>query len=235
MLCEKPFTATFEEAELLFAEASRRKLFISEAMWTRCIPSVEKIREVIDSGEIGVVRTVTGVFGRHLAHVPRVARPELAGGGLLDLGIYPLNFAMMFLGEDYTSAKSFITLTPEGVDAQAVIVLEYADGRVANVMSSMTSDMGEPGAVCGTEGQIRIQSMLKSQSFTLERRGVPQHEFDCSFDFNGYEYMLRSVAKAVSENRYECPEMKHESTLMAMKVMDDARRNGRVVRPGPEY
>ncbi len=222
VICEKPFTLTVAEAEEVFAMAKARGLFVMEAMWTRFQPAVRLIREIIASGEIGKPRFLEACFGLAISHKERVKSPALGGGALLDLGIYPLNFAAMHFGlADVRRVHSAMTLSPEGVDDQSAITLEYTDGRMAVLTTSMTAACGAFGRISGTLGHIELPQLTRCESFTV--RLVPSDKarvVQCPFDFNGYEYEVRAAVAAIRAGRLECDEMPWSETLAVTRVME---------------
>ena len=229
VICEKPFTLTVAEAEEVFALARSRGLFVLEALWTRFQPAVRLIREVIASGEIGTPRFLEACFGLAISHKERVKNPALGGGALLDLGIYPLNFAAMHFGlADIRQIHSVVTLSPEGVDDQSTITLEYADGRMAALTTSMTAACGAFGRISGTLGHIELPQLTRCESFTV--RLVPSDKarvVQCPFDFNGYEYEVRAAVDAIRAGRLECDEMPWQETLAVCGVMESLLRQWR--------
>ena len=232
VLCEKPFALTADDARRVFDEAKKRGLFVMEAMWTRFHPAARLIDDVIAYGEIGTPRYLQATFGLAISGKERVVRPELGGGALLDLGIYPLNFAAMHFGlpdmsrtEAMTSAA---TLLETGVDDQSTITFDYGDGRIASLSTSITAGMGAYGRIAGTLGCIEVPALTRCEGFIV--RSVPsgdERRVECPFDFNGYEYEVRAVAKAISEGCVECPEMPWSETIALAGVMEALRRQWR--------
>ena len=235
VLCEKPFTVASSEAEEVFAMAKARGLFVMEALWTRFQPAVRQIRDVIASGEIGEPRFLEACFGLAISHKERVKNPALGGGALLDLGIYPLNFAAMHFGLDgVRRIHSAATFSPEGVDDQSSITLEYADGRMAALTTSMTAACGAFGRISGTLGHIELPQLTRCEAFTV--RLVPSDKarvVQCPFDFNGYEYEVRAAAAAIRSGRLECDEMPWSETLAVSRVMEQVLQNAAYGKAAP--
>ena len=229
VLCEKPFALSVAEAEEVFALARSRGLFVLEALWTRFQPAVRLIHDVIASGEIGTPRFLEACFGLAISHKERVKNPALGGGALLDLGIYPLNFAAMHFGlTDIRRIHSAATRLPEGVDDQSVTTLEYADGRLATLTTSVTAACGAFGRLSGTLGHIEVPQLTRGESFTV--RLVPSDKarvVQCPFDFNGYEYEVRAAEAAIRAGRLECDEMPWKETLAVCGVMEGLLRQWR--------
>ena len=226
VLCEKPFTLTVAEAEEVFALARSRGLFVMEALWTRFQPAARLIREVLASGEIGAPRFLQASFGLAISQKERVKQPALGGGALLDLGIYPLNFAALHFGlSGIRRISSASTLSPEGVDDQSSVTLEYEDGRMASLTTSMTAAYGASGRIAGTLGCIDLPMLTTCQSFVV--RQIPSCEervVRCPFECNGYEYEVRAVARAIRDGRLECAEMPWDETLAITRIMEGLRR-----------
>ncbi len=221
VLCEKPFTLTAAEAVELFRLADKRGLFIMEALWTRFQPCVPRIREILASGEIGTPRFLQATFALNIAAKERLTSKALGGGALLDLGIYTLHFADLYFGLDFSRVTSCATLTAGGVDDQSTITLEYADGRMASLTTSMTAAYGTSSRIAGTLGSVELPQLTRCDRIDI--RLVPSGKFrtiPLPFDFNGYEYEVRAVAKAIAEGRREPPECPRSATLAVTALME---------------
>lgn len=223
IICEKPFTVTTKEAEEIFAIAKERKLFALEAVWTRFQPYVRMMKEIIASGEIGTPRFIQATFALEMSAKERIVEPT-AGGALLDLGIYPIHFASLFLGHEYTRLTSHSTKAPSGVDDQSTITLEYQDGSIADLSTSMTASYGTTARIAGTRGSIDFPMLTLGQAFTVKSPSSPSGRIvPCPFDFSGYEYEIRSAIKAIDEGKLECSECKWSDTLAVTRLMEKLR------------
>ena len=131
VLCEKAFTANAREAEELIRIAQEKQVFLAEAIWTRYMPFSRTIRELTESGIIGKPMMLTASLGYPIAHKERIVRLELCGGALYDLGVYPINFALMTFGNDLEKITSTCMKNEAGVDMQNSITFTYRDGRMA--------------------------------------------------------------------------------------------------------
>lgn len=136
VLCEKAFTANKKQAEELFKTAKEKNVFICEAIWTRFIPMRKTLDDILKSGIIGEITSLTANLGYPISHLDRLVKPELAGGALLDLGVYTLNFAVMAFGKDIADIKSVCTKNEYGVDMHNSIILTYSDGKTALLHSN---------------------------------------------------------------------------------------------------
>lgn len=222
VICEKPFATTVADAKAVFDAAKAKGLFVMEALWTRFQPAVRLIRETIASGEIGEVRFAEAAFGLAISHKERVARKDMGGGAILDLGIYPLNFVAMHLGiGDDCHVHPVVTRLPSGADDQSTITLSWPDGRLATLLCSATAAMGAWGRIAGTLGCIEIPALTRCEGFSV--RKIPSNEtrsVSCPFDFNGYEYEVRAAAKAISSGKLEPDEMPWGETLKLLGIME---------------
>ena len=224
VLCEKAFTANAAQAREVFAEAERRGVFITEAIWTRYMPMLATIREEMNSGSIGQVRMLTGNLGYSIADVPRLRGPKLAGGALLDVGVYPLNFALALFGHGYDRVESSCSKLPTGVDAQNSVTLYYPDGRVAQLNSSLEACLDRQGVIHGTKGYIRIENINNFESLSVydgQHRLVRRVERPTQI--TGYEYEVRACLRALEAGELSCPEMPHEESVRVMELMDSLR------------
>jgi len=232
VLCEKPFTVNAKQAEELFRLAKSKNLFIAEAVWTRFQPFAAKLHELIDSGQIGELHTLTASFGENLTHIERIVSPELAGGSLLDQGIYTLTFASMFFGAEIKKIESAAVKSDRGVDAQDSIILSYQDGRMALLNSSFLCKMKNQGIIYGSKGRIEVEPFWHPEVIRvyLNDESEPQ-VFQVPFDITGYEYEVRAVVKAIEQGERDCAQIPHEETLRILKIMDQLRNDWGIQYP----
>lgn len=232
ILVEKAFCANADQTKEVIAAARAKGVFVAEAIWTRYMPAVQMIRDIIASGKIGCVDSVEADFSVPISKVKRLHDPALAGGALLDLGVYTLTFASMFLGDDVAAVKSRCIRYETGVDATDHIELTYQDGRKAFLRTSMVSGSRNEGKINGTKGYIAVDNLN-----SLEKLQV----FDASGQLvetivppqlvNGYEYEVLASKKAIEAGLTECVEMTHAETILIMEQMDNLRKNWGVVYP----
>lgn len=235
VLCEKAFAANAAQAKEMIDLARSKKLLLAEAIWTRYMPSRTMIREIIDRGDIGEVRTVTSNLGYPISNVARMIRPELAGGCLLDLTVYTLNFTSMILGNGFTRLEAFMIPTGTGVDGQDSVFLEYPDGKMAVMMTTMYSRTDRRGVIYGTDGLIEVENINNPQKISVYA-SMPsglelRQELTPPAQISGYEYEVEACMKALREGRVECPEMPHAETLEIMRQMDEIRKRFGIVFP----
>lgn len=232
VLCEKAFTANAEQAEEIFRLAKEKEVFVTEAMWTRYMPFLSTIRGILNSGIIGAPSMLTCNLGYHLVNVPRLMQPELAGGALLDVGVYTLNFAAMLFGTDITRVTSSCTMTPTGVDASNSITLTFQDGRMAVLNSTILGTSDRRGIIYGTNGYIEIENINNFESITVYDNS--RKVLKCvkaPKQISGYEYEVISSLNAIDRGQLECWEMPHAETVRIMRMMDDLRKAWGIVYP----
>lgn len=224
VLCEKAFTVNRRQAEEVFALAEQKGLLITEAVWTRYMPFVKTLQELLASGAIGKVCSLEACFGFELSWHDRLVNPELAGGALLDMGIYPLTLASIAFGDDVSQVTSRCIKSDRGVDAQDSIILEYADGKLATLTTSMLCNLRNSATIYGTKGHFILPSFWHAEEIQLftDDADVPQI-IPCPVEISGYEYEVRSCARAIAAGKTECEEMSHAETLYMMGLMDSLR------------
>lgn len=224
VLCEKAFTWNAKEAEELLQFAKERNVFITEAMWVRYMPMSMTLRELLEAGRIGKVIGLTANLGYSLMHVERLVRPELAGGALLDLGVYTLNFATWVLGDEIESFTTALVKHDTGVDKSEFIDLKYADGTVAGLFNTMEATTDRKGYIYGTEGHIVVDNINNYEAIHIYNN---QYELTETIarpqQISGYEYEVRACKRALEEGKLECSEMPHEHTLRIMHLLDEIR------------
>ncbi len=231
-LVEKAFMANARETSDVIALAQERGVFLAEAIWTRYQPAVSMVRELMASGRIGQPRLVTATLGYSMGDKPRIMRPDLCGGALLDLGVYALNFVRMFFPEDIVSIDGQCVKSATGMDITNAITLVLQDGILANVQSSAACVGDNIGVIAGTEGNLIIDNINNPQTITVcgpdrtyvETIRVPQQ-------ITGYEYQFLACRDALADGLLEPHEMPHEETLYIMQLMDGLRRKWGVHYP----
>lgn len=232
VLCEKAFTMNAAQAEELFALAGEKNVLLTEAIWPRYMPSRQMILDLIGSGVIGNVTSLSANLGYPLTHVERMTKPELCGGALLDLGVYPINFACMAFEGEISSVSSSCVKWETGVDAQNSMTLNFADGRMAVLYSSFLVQSDRLGVINGDKGYMEVQNINNPEEiriFDLNRtciRTIPVPE-----QINGYEYEVLACKEALENGWTECPQMPHAETVRMMKLMDSMRKSWGVVYP----
>lgn len=222
VLVEKAFTMNAVEAEELAAAARAAGLFLMEAMWTRFLPHVAEIRRLLAEGALGEIVTVTADHGQWFARDPgfRLFAPELGGGALLDLGVYPVSFASMVLGKP----NRIVTLVEPaftGVDGQTSMLFGYASGAQAVLTCTLSAKSPTRGAIVGTEARIEIDgSFYAPTSFELITRDGERTRFEDSHEGRGLWHQAEEVARCLREGLLESPFMPLDETVEIMQTMD---------------
>ncbi len=231
-LVEKAFMANYRQAKEIIDLAHEKKVFLAEAIWTRYQPVVKMMRDLISSGRIGEPRLLTATLGYSMGDKPRIMRPDLCGGALLDLGVYALNFARMFFPADIVSMESQCVKSKTGMDLTNAISLVLSDGMLCNLQSSAQCVGDNIGVIAGTEGNLIIDNINNPQKITvngpdrtyIETIHVPQQ-------ITGYEYQFLACRQALIDGLLEPREMPHEETLYIMQLMDSLREKWDVRYP----
>jgi predicted dehydrogenase len=226
ILCEKAFTANAVQAKEILDLGEKKKLLVAEAIWTRYMPMRKVMDEVLAQGLIGKAHILTANLGYPVHAVERLARPELAGGALLDMGVYPINFALMTFGGDIKHIDSTVVKYHTGVDAQSSITFTYGDDRMAILYCSMLSRPDRLGVVSGEKGYIEfinINNCAGIHVYNTEDERIASYE--TPRQLTGFEYQIESCRKAIEAGSTECPEMPHAEILKVMDIMDQLRKD----------
>jgi predicted dehydrogenase len=225
VLCEKAFTVNAREAAEIIALARAERLFLMEAMWTRFVPAVVALREWIATGAIGEIRLVSGSLAGHRPYDPehRLYKRELAGGALLDVGIYPLSFFFMLLGEPLQTVGHMVP-APNGVDVQCVVSLAWPSGALGNFVASFEAGLPNEVHIAGTEGWIRVHAEITNPP-ALTRRTLDGTEETVDFPMigNGYTHEAIEVMRCLREGKLESDIMPLDESLSIMKTLDSIR------------
>ncbi len=235
VLCEKALTVNAAQAQELVNTAREHGLLLVEAMWTRWIPAIVRLRELVREGAIGEVRLVTANFGIRAEFDPehRLFKPELGGGALLDLGVYPVSFASMLLGEPDT-VQAAGTLAPTGVDDQVGMLLGHAGGQLAVLTCGSRTETRQDAIVYGTEGRIEAgPAFFHTRQLTVHRRGQEPEVVSLPFE-GGYQFEADEVARLLRAGRTESDIMPLDESVAVMRTMDRVRAQLGVRYPGEE-
>lgn len=224
VLCEKAFTVNAAQARELFRIAKDKRLLLTEAMWTRYLPMRGTINEVLRSGIVGKPWLLTANLGYMISDVERLKEPSLAGGALLDVGVYPLNFAAMVFGNDPVSIQGSAVLSDKGVDRQDSITLRYADGRMAVLNATMMGMSDRRGVIDCDNGMLEIVNINCPQELRVyNRERVLIASYRAPKCITGYEYEVEACIRALDAGGIECPLMLHAETVRMMEWMDGLR------------
>ena len=224
LLVEKAFTATLAGAESLVAAVTEHGVFAMEAMWTRFQPAVVLARELIADGAIGEVRSVQADLGvtRDFDPADRIFARELGGGALLDLGVYPISFAQMILGNP-TTVTAHGSLEPSGVDAEVSVLLGFGDGRSATAMCSLHSPMPGHARIFGSTGWIDVLPRFHHpESIVLHRGGADAERFDRPALGAGYSHELIEVTNGIVGGKQQSSVMPLSDTVEVQRVLEVA-------------
>lgn len=225
VLCEKAFTLNAEQAAEIQTESERHQIFAAEAMWTRYMPSRALIQQIIDSGIIGKISTMTANLSYPISQVPRITDPGLAGGALLDVGVYGLNFALMHFGADIERVESSVQFTDTGVDGTESITLFYADGRMAVLTHGIYARSDRKGIFHGDKGYIVVENINNPQSISVfnTKDELIQH-YDIPEQISGYEYEFEEAVRCIQEGKRESDSMPLSESIRLMQLADTIRR-----------
>lgn len=235
VLCEKAFTINERQANEVFQKAEAAQVLVTEAMWTRYLPMRSVIDDTLSSGIIGEPTSLTANLGYALHSIPRLNEPALAGGALLDVGVYPINFALMVFGNDIEAITSSVTKLPTGVDASNAIVFKYKDNKLAVLHSTMLAATDRRGMIFGSEGYIEVQNINNCEGVRVFNKTHNLiKEIPTPKQISGFEFQVEACKTALENNQLECPEMPHKETLRVLRIMDSLRKEWGVVYPGEE-
>ncbi len=228
VLCEKAFAINLRQAKEMTDLAKSKKVFLMEAVWSKFLPQYQKVQELIAGGQLGEIRNVIVNFGfiPQPPVPPRLFDPALGGGSLLDIGIYNVFLALSVLGRP-DEIEAHMEPTSTGVDLQLATLLKYKSGAMAQLFSSLSTNMGTEADICGTKSRIRLTSRFYAPSATIElfaaredsKQIIPVHTEPGS----GYQYEARHVGECLRKGLTESPVMTYADSLLIMETMDRIR------------
>ena len=224
VLCEKALTLNARDAAELVAAARDRQLFFMEAMWMRCNPVIRRIKQIADDGLIGAIQQVRADLGFFVDVAPedRMLNPELGGGALLDMGIYPLTFAHLFLG-DPDQVQAVATLAPSGIDLNVAIALGYGSGAVASLTSTMTSAAPSSASIATRQGRIDIAAPFHTPKRATWTSDGKTQEIRENVIGTGLANEALEVIRCLRNGEVESPLVPLDETVALMALMDRIR------------
>jgi predicted dehydrogenase len=233
VLCEKPFAVNAAEARQMRDAAKSNDVALMEAMWTRYLPHIYKVREILASGVIGKVIAVEADHGQRLADYanPRHWEPELGGGALLDLGIYPVSFAHLVLGtpEKITATAS---LTDKGVDAQTSAIFDYSSGAQAVLSTTLSAKTSNRATISGELGRIEIDTVF----YTPTSVRVVMHddsvtEYPREYEGGGLREQAQYFSELIQRGEKESALLTLNETIAIMGSLDEIRKQIGLIYP----
>jgi predicted dehydrogenase len=225
VLCEKPFAINAAEAEEMVAAARDKKLFLMEAMWSRFLPLMGRLRELLAKDAIGELQILSAELCIRFDFDPSDRRYslDLGGGALLDLGVYPIALASMIMGPP-SSITASAHLGTTGVDEQTGIVLGYDGGQISSLYCSIRGDSAVEATLMGTSGRIRIHPWwIKPQALTLSRDGHDDTVINLPYEGVGYRFEAAEVMACLRASRLESGLMSLDETLSIARTLDTIR------------
>ncbi len=234
VLCEKPLTVNSKQAQELFTIAKEKNLFFSEAMWTRFLPSVKSVVDVVNSGSIGKIKKIKGSVAYNSKNTERMSSLNLAGGMLLDCGVYLITGVFILLGYNYSHFKTKAKLSKEGVDLHSLTHIYYPNGQKASLFAAMDIKGRNKIKIIGEKGVITIKNVFNWQDIKIKTKNGTTFIPISKQKTGGYEYMTEAVCNSILENKTYCRELTPQDTLSVMQFMDSVRSHWKLKYPCEE-
>ncbi len=231
VLVEKAFAGNKRQAEEMINLARSKNLLIAEAIWTRYMPLHKKLAELIASNAIGKITHLEASLSYAIGDVERMWNPALAGGTLLDLGVYTINFAMMAFGNEIESIDGTATLTDTGVDEAEDFRITFKDGHYALLQNKMTEQGENTGKIYGENGYVLFDNVNCGTKIEIYTNDGKVTKIETPPLITGFEYQVEACRKAISEGKGECVDMPHSEILLVMEFMDKLRKKWGVRYP----
>lgn len=224
VLLEKPFTLNEQQAQALIDLAEMNQVFLCEAMWVRFMPLISRLKQELEAGRIGEVTSVTADIGYDLKDKMRVNRLDMGGGALLDIGVYPITFALQVLGKEIDNISTSMVRMNSGVDAQEFVNLVYTSGAMAGLYATMLSATDKQGKIYGTDGYVIVDDINNYSCYRVyDKKGELIETVERPEQISGLEYEVQACIHAIQGRKLECPQMTHGDTLFLMRILDTVR------------
>ncbi len=235
VLCEKPFALNEAQARTMVEVARAKGLFLMEAIWSRFLPSYRSLVEVVGAGAIGEPLLVEADFGFRRPFDPddRLFRLDLGGGGLLDLGIYPLQLCTLLLGPvEHVAAEGVLGST--GVDEVVAAVLRHGGGKLGVIKAGLRAPMACSARISGTDGVITVPALMHCPNSITVMTAAGVEEIDGSYAGNGLRFEIEEVHRCLGEGRSESAVIPLDETITLASTLDSIRKQIGLVYPGEE-
>ena len=226
VLCEKPITLNAKQATELFALAKERSCFLMEGVWTRFLPAIRMLQKMLSDNSIGEVLSVRADFSlnRVFEETHRLRNKELAGGALLDLGIYPITFAYIAFGEAPNKIQSSVVLDSTGVDQRSFYLFEYAGGGRASLSSAYSHVAPTNAIIAGSEGYIEVPHFLGAQEFVVHLEGESPQTYTYPFsDDENFSFEIKHMQDCIRQGLLESPILPASESISVLQTMDELR------------
>ncbi|GJM27920.1 MAG: dehydrogenase [Cyclobacteriaceae bacterium] len=225
VLCEKPLAINSSQVETMIMASKNHQSFLMEALWSRFLPNIIRVRNLIESGAIGAVSHLEADFGFKAPYDPksRLFNPNLGGGALLDIGIYPLFFATYLFGTPET-IESSAKFADTGVDESCSVKLTFSGGKQANLMFTISEFTAVKARITGDNGEIMLPNRWYQPVNVITNAGNDPQEEVIKFVGNGYNYQVHEVHQCLDKGKIESDHWSHRHSLQLMQLMDEIRR-----------
>lgn len=225
VLCEKSFTVTAAQAEAAYEMARSRKVFLMEAFWTKFFPVYNELDEILRNGVIGELRLVNAQYGYCVGpeRAKRKFDPLLAGGALLDIGVYAIGFAAMILGYEPQQIYSMVRKNEAGTDSASVIIMQYEGGAIAQLTSAIQTNIPVLATIYGSRGYIEIPDFKNPERIRIVPDYAKPYEIEHPIAINGFEYEIREVQSCIESGQLFSSRMTPEQSIAVMRIMDHVR------------
>lgn len=225
VICEKPFGVDRVEVEEMIKVAKDNGVFLMEAMWTRFFPAVRAVKKWVDDGLVGKVKMIKGDFGfkSDMDYGDIRFNKDLAGGALMDVGIYPISFTSMILGMQPTDVKVVANIGQTDVDEQTAMVFAYENGAMALLSCAITTQTPHNVYIIGENGYIHIPNVWYAQEAVLKVPGNEDQVINLPMDGNGYNYEIQEVVTCIQEGKLESNIMPLSETLAIIGTIDKVK------------
>lgn len=232
VLCEKAFMANLEQTKKILQLAKEKKLLIAEAMWVRYMPLTHKLTELLNNKVIGEIKTIKADLYYSIANIPRISNPNLAGGALLDVGVYPISFLTSVTNKKISKITSECTKFETGVDKQTIINIKFEDDSYAMLTCGSETIGGRTGFIYGTNGYITIDNINNFNWIKIYNNNFELiNEYQKPQQITGFEYQVQECIDAIENKHLETKSMPHYESIRIMEICDEVRRLNNIKYP----
>lgn len=234
VLCEKPLAINAQQVREMIEAAQRNQTFLLEGMWIRFLPSMYRVLSLIEKGTIGNIVNIKADMSYRAPYEPegRFFNPELGGGSLLDLGVYPVFLSLLLLGKP-SRISAGGKLSDQGIDETCAALLSYEHGQYALAESSIITQTSKDAVIYGDKGLIRIEKQWneKPSAITLETYDGTTMKYPCEWEGRGFQYEIEEVYACLAQNKLFSDKFSHQFSLELIEIMDEIRRQIKVKYP----
>ncbi len=231
VICEKPITVNAKQFLELMSVSKQYQTTLVDASWIRYLPFINQVKALAEKHQLGKLKQINASIGIQKQNEDRMINPQLAGGALLDVGLYPVTYVCAFNQSEVKEIKALSTFTETGVDQSSVVLMKFEDEMLATIQCSIGAILNDTQTFGYEQGKIEVFGMPEMSLIKVYEGNEEVLEIDIELDKDGYQYQIEEAFEAIENNQIEPKSLSHRQSLKVMRILDEIRREIGLVYP----